>query len=243
MNELKSQLQSRLIANVLMDKCATREHIIFKDSLCSQERVVRFTTVFCQKLIPILDTKAGKWKTGDQIMYEVENGADSCVVNCIYEPIGRSIFPEKLLKSWDISNADANALFDAFDRLLDETIPMFEQELEKKIKKEEFVEGGAKVDFTTKYERNPDARAACLAHHGYTCKICGLNFEETYGPEFKNIIEVHHIVPLSQIGKEYVVDPINDLIPVCPNCHTAVHRQADGISLDELKKKFNNPSK
>lgn len=50
-----------------------------------------------------------------------------------------------------------------------------------------------------------------------------MSFEKTYGPEFKNIIEVHHIVPLNQIGEAYVVDPINDLIPVCPNCHTALH--------------------
>jgi 5-methylcytosine-specific restriction protein A len=50
-----------------------------------------------------------------------------------------------------------------------------------------------------------------------------MSFEKTYGPEFKDIIEVHHIVPLNQIGEAYVVDPINDLIPVCPNCHTAIH--------------------
>ena len=84
-------------------------------------------------------------------------------------------------------------------------------------------EGEQEAIFTTKYERNPQDRAACLAYHGYTCKICGMSFEKTYGPEFKNIIEVHHIVPLNQIGEAYVVDPINDLIPVCPNCHTALH--------------------
>lgn len=39
----------------------------------------------------------------------------------------------------------------------------------------------------------------------------------------RGIIEVHHIVPISQIGKEYEVDPINDLVPLCPNCHTALH--------------------
>jgi 5-methylcytosine-specific restriction protein A len=50
-----------------------------------------------------------------------------------------------------------------------------------------------------------------------------MSFEKTYGPEFKDIIEVHHIVPLNQIGEAYAVDPINDLIPVCPNCHTALH--------------------
>ena len=58
------------------------------------------------------------------------------------------------------------------------------------------------------------------------CKIGGMSFEQTYGPEIKDIIEVHHIVPLNQIGESYVVDPIKDLIPVCPNCHAAIHSKS-----------------
>ena len=58
------------------------------------------------------------------------------------------------------------------------------------------------------------------------CKIGGMSFEQTYGPEIKDIIEVHHIVPLNQIGESYVVNPINDLIPVCPNCHAAIHSKS-----------------
>ena len=55
-----------------------------------------------------------------------------------------------------------------------------------------------------------------------------MSFEKTYGLEFKDIIEVHHVVPLHQIGESYVVDPINDLIPVCPNCHAAIHSKSGG---------------
>ena len=226
--DMKKQLQRRLIANVLMDKCAVKEHIIFKDSLCTQERVIRFTTVFARKLFPISDITVGRWKTGDEIMYEVENSVHSCIVNCIYDPIASAIFPKGILKTWDISNSDPNVLFDAFDTLLDKTIPHFERELEAKLKKEkeEFAEGDVKLVFTTKYERNPKARAACLEHYGYSCKICGMNFADAYGPEFKDVIEVHHIVPISKIGESYVVDPIKDLIPLCPNCHAAIHSKA-----------------
>ena len=221
--DMKKQLQRRLVANVLMDKCASREHLIFRDSLCTQERVIRFTTLFARELFPISDDTVGKWKTGDEIMYEVENGVDSCIVNCIYEPIGASVLQNGILKSWDVSNSDTNKLFDSFDTLLDKTIPHFERELEAKLKKEELTEGDARTVFTTKYERNPKARAACLAHYGYECQICGMSFEDTYGPEFKNVIEVHHIVPISEIGQNYVVDPIKDLIPICPNCHAIIH--------------------
>jgi len=36
-------------------------------------------------------------------------------------------------------------------------------------------------------------------------------------------IEVRHVVPVSQLGDDYVVDPKDDLIPLCPNCHAVAH--------------------
>ena len=222
MDPMKQMIQLKLIANVIMDKCAQQEHLIFRDSWCSQERVIRFTTPFWEEKFP-----------GEAVMYEAENKPDSFVVNCVCKRKRKDPEMAKLfavqgaadgdrLQSWDITAVDPNAIFDAFDVLISKTIPEFEKELEAKLQ-EDFVEGEQKTVTTTKYERNPQARAACLAYHGYACKICGMSFEKTYGPEFKDIIEVHHIVPLNQIGESYVVDPIKDLIPVCPNCHTAIH--------------------
>ncbi|MDC9497701.1 MULTISPECIES: HNH endonuclease [unclassified Pseudoalteromonas] len=46
-------------------------------------------------------------------------------------------------------------------------------------------------------------------------------------------MHVHHIVPISDIGDEYQVDPIRDLRPVCPNCHAMLHRKGN-ISIKEL---------
>lgn len=60
-----------------------------------------------------------------------------------------------------------------------------------------------------------------------------LTFEKFYGAEFKEIIEVHHIVPVSQIGEAYVVDPIKDLIPVCPNCHAVLHSKKNSVYASE----------
>ena len=222
MDPMKQQILQKLIANVIMDKCVRQEYLSFRDSWCSQERVIRFTTPFWQNLL------------GEgAVMYEAENKPDSFVVNCVCKLDRKDptvakvsailgVSDSDILQSWDITNSDPNAIFDAFDALISKTIPEFEKNLESKMQAD-FLEGEQEAIFTTKYERNPQARAACLAYHGYTCKICGMSFEKTYGPEFKNIIEVHHIVPLNQIGEAYVVDPINDLIPVCPNCHTALH--------------------
>ena len=95
------------------------------------------------------------------------------------------------------------------------------------------MEGEMQAVLTTKYERNHQDRAACLAYHGYTCKVCGMSFEKTYGADFKDIIEVHHIVPLNQICEEYIVDPINDLIPVCPNCHTVIHSKHSTVVINK----------
>ncbi|SMG31194.1 HNH endonuclease [Fibrobacter sp. UWB13] len=73
------------------------------------------------------------------------------------------------------------------------------------------------------YERDPKNRAACLKHFGYKCQICGFDFSTFYGPEFAGKIEVHHIDPLCRTKSAHAIDPIKDLIPVCPNCHTALH--------------------
>lgn len=59
-----------------------------------------------------------------------------------------------------------------------------------------------------------------------------MSFEEVNGEKAKGYIKVHHIVPLSERGGDYVVSPIKDLISLCPNCHAMVHY---GFSLQELK--------
>lgn len=222
MDPMKRMIQQKLIANVIRDKCAAQKHLIFQDSWCSQERIIRFTTSFWQSLFP-----------NDAVIYEAENKPESFVVNCVCKqgrkaPVMAKLFAIQavtdgnVLQSWDITHTDPNAIFDAFDVLVSKIIPAFERKLEIKLQKD-MIEGEKKTVTTTKYERNPQARAACLAYHGYTCKVCGMSFEKTYGSEFKDMIEVHHLVPLNQIGENYVVDPINDLIPVCPNCHAAIH--------------------
>ena len=100
-----------------------------------------------------------------------------------------------------------------------------------------FIEGARQEIHTTSYERNPKARTACIEAHGYSCAVCGFNFEEVFGEIGKSYIHVHHLRHLSEINNEYVVDPVNDLKPVCPNCHAMLHRSTDEgfISIEDLK--------
>jgi len=55
-----------------------------------------------------------------------------------------------------------------------------------------------------------------------------------YGEVGRDIIHVHHLKPLAEIGEKYRVDPINDLRPVCPNCHVIIHTRNPPYSIDEV---------
>jgi 5-methylcytosine-specific restriction enzyme A len=98
-----------------------------------------------------------------------------------------------------------------------------------------YTEGTANQVTQTKYERNPYARKACIEHYGYSCTVCGFNFEETFGELGKNFIHVHHLTQIAKVGKQYTVDPVKDLRPVCPNCHAMLHRGDPPLTVEELK--------
>lgn len=85
------------------------------------------------------------------------------------------------------------------------------------------------------YERNPKARQICIEHYGMNCSVCDFNFEEKYGEIGEGFIHVHHLKPLSKIGREYELKPIDDLRPVCPNCHAMLHKSKPPYSIEELK--------
>jgi len=96
-------------------------------------------------------------------------------------------------------------------------------------------EGIKKQITVNAYERNFQARKECIQHYGYKCQICEFDFEKVYGEIGKNFIHVHHKVDISIIGENYKVDPIKDLIPVCPNCHAMLHKRKPAYNPEEIK--------
>jgi hypothetical protein len=100
----------------------------------------------------------------------------------------------------------------------------------------EFREGNASRVFVNRYERDRDARTACIAEYGSACCVpgCGFDFRKVYGPEADGYIHVHHLRPLAEVGEEYEVDPINDLRPVCPNCHAMLHMGGKNRRIEEV---------
>lgn len=100
---------------------------------------------------------------------------------------------------------------------------------------EKFSEGSQKSVIVNRYERDNKARHICLSIHGYECKACNINLESIYGPIAKQFIHVHHRTPISEVGPKYEVDPVVDLVPLCPNCHSIVHRKNPPLTVEQLR--------
>lgn len=96
-------------------------------------------------------------------------------------------------------------------------------------------EGVKKTRFVTRYERSGKARTECVKHYGAKCCVCKLDFSLRYGDIGKGFMHVHHLKPVAEReGKEVEVDPIQDLRPVCPNCHSMLHRRKPPLSIEQL---------
>lgn len=100
---------------------------------------------------------------------------------------------------------------------------------------EHLLEGSKHRVTVNAYERNPVARQKCIEHYGSSCFICHFDFGRVYGPDTEGFIHVHHISPISSIGKEYAIDPVRDLRPVCPNCHAVIHLGKETKSIESMK--------
>ncbi len=73
--------------------------------------------------------------------------------------------------------------------------------------------------------------------HGKACLCCGFTAERRYAGIKKVIIDFHHVYPLGvQVGPVKV--RAIDLIPLCPNCHRAVHTRVPPIRWKVLRKKL-----
>ena len=101
---------------------------------------------------------------------------------------------------------------------------------------ETHLEGAALRVLVNRYERDPKARAKCIEHHGTCCAICELDFEERYGEVGKGFIHVHHLRPLGRLKSSYRLDPLKDLVPVCPNCHAMLHRRDPPFEIEQLRR-------
>ena len=74
-----------------------------------------------------------------------------------------------------------------------------------------------------------------LKEHGRLfCEVCSFCFHETYGEIGRGLIEVHHLVPLSQMEENHRTT-VDELMCICSNCHFAVHNGDPTANLKSMK--------
>jgi predicted HNH restriction endonuclease len=107
---------------------------------------------------------------------------------------------------------------------------------ETEAQEQEYREGRRTLISIERIERDDKARRECIRQHGATCFACGFNFEVSYGELGSGYIHVHHQgTPLAATDGDHKVDPLIDLIPLCPNCHAMVHIKKPMLSVAKLK--------
>ncbi|MFV0442884.1 MAG: HNH endonuclease [Planctomycetaceae bacterium] len=157
----------------------------------------------------------------------------------VFDPVG----PEEMKEAWPNFPGFGNAplsldadRYPAFQSLLTGVKrPSPVVKLPEEVITDTLVEGAVRRITVNAYERNPEARKLCIEHYGAVCAICQFDFGVTYGPIADGFVHVHHLIPLSEIGTEYEVDPIHDLIPVCPNCHAVIHMGGQCLRIEQVR--------
>jgi hypothetical protein len=95
-------------------------------------------------------------------------------------------------------------------------------------------------------ERNPKvARHAKerfkLQHGCLHCQVCKFDFSKVYGALGDDVIEAHHVVPISEL-EEGAQTRVEDIVLVCANCHRMLHRKRPWISYSQLQLILNESS-
>jgi len=103
---------------------------------------------------------------------------------------------------------------------------------------EEFPEGRILYRVHRRHERSrvlgSKMKRRWLGRQGkLACLACGFDFEETYGPRGRGYIECHHVVPVSEL-RSGARTRVEDLVPVCSNCHKMLHRKRPWLSVAQL---------
>jgi 5-methylcytosine-specific restriction protein A len=144
------------------------------------------------------------------------------------------------LKSWFVENnpkflgdfKECKTCKPFSEKFNDNPIFLFPDTIENE--NEILYEGAKKQITVNSYERNLKARQECIKHYGNKCCVCETDFEQVYGIIGKDFIHVHHLKEISDIVNTYIINPIDDLRPVCPNCHSMLHQRKPCFTIDEL---------
>ena len=113
--------------------------------------------------------------------------------------------------------------------ILDERYKRLGQFLPERFK-DSWIEGGRDIDKLIAAERRRSLaiRPKALGHYGCKCYACDLV------PPHQSIIDIHHLRPIAEGERQTLLE---DVIPLCANCHRLAHTQEPPLPIDDLRKR------
>jgi predicted HNH restriction endonuclease len=102
-----------------------------------------------------------------------------------------------------------------------------------------FYEGNKEVSLHLHTERNPNLvkakkRQFIANNKSLFCEACNFNFEDYYGSHGANYAQAHHLKPLSELKEKTLIN-LRDLVLLCSNCHSMIHRYRPWLTIEQLK--------
>ena len=105
-------------------------------------------------------------------------------------------------------------------------------------------EGTRRVENVQVYERSRKLREAAINRHTINghiqCSACSFDFYEAYGERGRGYIEIHHQKPIFQYEEQdtgkFIENALQNVIPVCSNCHRMIHREKNApMTVEDLR--------
>ncbi|RFZ79839.1 hypothetical protein DS742_05100 [Lacrimispora amygdalina] len=125
------------------------------------------------------------------------------------------------------------------DDLIEYIESQFDDDISISVDEESFPEGRKKYRQHVLQERNRtlinEAKRIFKEKNGRLyCQVCGFDFLETYGSLGEDFIEGHHTKPISEMKAEQQTK-IKDIVMLCSNCHSMIHRKRPWITKENLE--------
>lgn len=89
---------------------------------------------------------------------------------------------------------------------------------------------------TTKYRTNPRIAKTALMIADFKCEINKADHITFLSKNGRQFMEAHHLVPM-HAQKDFAInlDRVENIVCICPNCHSAIHLGSDSVRLDYLR--------
>ena len=89
---------------------------------------------------------------------------------------------------------------------------------------------------TNKYRTNPRLAKTALMLADFKCEINKADHITFLSKNGRQFMEAHHLIPMhAQKDFKINLDRVENIVCICPNCHSAIHLGSDSVRLDYLR--------